>query len=105
MQNFGSSCSLHGRHHKFRLESASVERQAIKWTENISILYIKVQDLTSVELIFFFFCMYLFIYLLLCWLFIDVLSLSLVVVSKGYCPVAVHRLLIEVATLVAENGF
>ena len=33
------------------------------------------------------------------------LRLSLVVLSRGYSSVAVRRLLIEVASLVAENGF
>ena len=46
-----------------------------------------------------------FIYLfLLHWVLVAVCRLSLVAVSRGYSLVAVHRLLIVVASLVAEHG-
>ena len=48
--------------------------------------------------------MYLCIYFWLHWVFIAVRGLSLVVVSGGLLFVAVHRLLIAVASLVAEHG-
>ena len=40
----------------------------------------------------------------LCWLFIAAPGLSLVVVNRGYSPVAVFGLLIKVAFLVVEPG-
>ena len=47
---------------------------------------------------------YLFIYLLLCWVFVAVHRLSLVAASGGLLFVAVRGLLIAVASLVAEHG-
>ena len=41
---------------------------------------------------------------LLCWVFVAVLKLSLVAASRGYSPDVVLRLLIVVASLVAEYG-
>ena len=41
---------------------------------------------------------------LLCWVFVAVLKLSLVAASRGYSPDVVLRLLIVVASLVAEGG-
>ena len=38
------------------------------------------------------------------WVFIGTRRLSLVVVSGGYSVAVVHRFLIEVASLVVENG-
>ena len=51
-------------------------------------------------------CHFTFIYLFiwLRWVFVAVCGLSLVVVSGGYPFVAVRRLLIVVASLVAERG-
>ena len=46
----------------------------------------------------------LFIYFWLCWVFVAAHGLSLVVASRGYSSVVVHRLLIAVASLVAEHG-
>ena len=45
-----------------------------------------------------------FIYFWLRWVFVAVRGLSLVAVRGGYSFVAVHRLLIAVASLVAEHG-
>ena len=45
-----------------------------------------------------------FIYFWLCWVFIAAHRLSLVVMSKDCSLVAVCRLLITVASLVAEHG-
>ena len=53
--------------------------------------------------ILFFFTIYLFIYLWLRWVFVAVRGLSLVV-ARGLLFVAVRRLLIAVASLVAEHG-
>ena len=39
-----------------------------------------------------------------CWVFADVLGLSLVAANRGYPLVVVHRLLTVVASLVAEPG-
>ena len=52
--------------------------------------------------LFVYFLFYLFIYWL-CWVFVAARGLSLVVVSGGY-SVVVRRLLIGVASLVAEHG-
>ena len=41
---------------------------------------------------------YLFIYFWLCWVFVAAPGLSLVVVSRGYSLVEMHRLLIVVAS-------
>jgi len=38
------------------------------------------------------------------WIFIAACRLFLVAVSRGYSPVAVHGLLIAVASLVVEHG-
>ena len=47
---------------------------------------------------------YIYTYLfLLCWVFVSMHRLSLVAVSRGYTLVAVHRLLIVGASLVAEH--
>ena len=46
---------------------------------------------------------YLFIHLWLCWVFIAACGLSLVSASRGYSLVAIHGLLIEVASLVEEQ--
>ena len=43
---------------------------------------------------------YLFIYLCLCWVFVAMCRLSLVVASRGYSPAEVQGLLIAVASLV-----
>ena len=45
-----------------------------------------------------------FIYIWLRWVFVAARGLSLVAVSGGYSFLAVHRLLIAVASLVAEHG-
>ena len=42
------------------------------------------------------------IYFWLCWVFVAVCGLSLVVASGGYSLVVVHRLLVAVASLVSE---
>ena len=56
------------------------------------------------EWVFFsFFCFFLIYYFWLCWIFVAVHGLSLVVARGGY-SVAVRRLLIAVASLVAELG-
>ena len=47
----------------------------------------------------------LFLYLWLHWVFVAACGLSLVVQSKGCSLVAVQRLLITVASVVAEHGF
>ena len=44
------------------------------------------------------------LYFWLCGVFVAVHRFSLVVESRGCCPVAVHRLLIAVASLVVEHG-
>ena len=44
-----------------------------------------------------------FIYFWLCWVFMAMRGLSQVVASRGYSLVAVHGLLIEVVSLVAEH--
>ena len=54
-------------------------------------------------IIFFFFLINLFIYFWLRWVFVAVHGLSLVAASGGYSSV-VCRLLIAVASLVAEHG-
>ena len=61
---------------------------------------------TKAFFFFFFnkFIIYLFIYFWLCWVFVAARGLSLVVVSGGLLFVAVHGLLIAVASLVAEHG-
>ena len=46
---------------------------------------------------------YLFM-VLLCWVFVAVLKLSRVAASRGYSPDVVLRLLVVVASLVAEYG-
>ena len=46
----------------------------------------------------------LFIYFLLCWVFITLHELSLVAASKGFSLVAVRRLLIVVASLLGGTG-
>ena len=38
------------------------------------------------------------------WVFITACRLSLVVASRGYSPVEMHRLLIEVTSLVGKHG-
>ena len=50
--------------------------------------------------------LFIFIYLLIsgCWVFIAVHGLSLAVESRGYSLVALHGLLIVVASLVVESG-
>ena len=48
--------------------------------------------------------MYLVTYFWLCWVFVAVHRLSLVVASRGYSVVAVHKLLIVVASLVVAHG-
>ena len=55
-------------------------------------------------LLSFFLNIYLFIYLWLRWVFVAACGLSLVATSEGYSFVAVHRLLIAVASLVVEHG-
>ena len=47
---------------------------------------------------------FLFVYFWLHWVFMAACGLSLVVASRGYSLVAVCRLLIAVASLVAEHG-
>ena len=47
--------------------------------------------------------MNLFIYLWLCWVFVAARGLSLVAVSGGWLFVVLRRLLIAVASLVAEH--
>ena len=44
-----------------------------------------------------------FIYFWLCWVFAAAFRLSLVAVNRGYCLVAMHELLIVVASLVVEH--
>ena len=44
-----------------------------------------------------------FIYFWLHWVFVAVHGLSLVAESQGWSPVAEHRLLVAVASLVAEH--
>ena len=51
-----------------------------------------------------FYFIYLFIYIWLCWVFVAVRGLSLVVVSRGLFFDVVCGLLIAVASLVAEHG-
>ena len=51
-----------------------------------------------------FLCMYVCMYVWLHWVFIAARGLSLAAASRGYSFVAVHRLLIVVASLVAEHG-
>ena len=46
---------------------------------------------------------YLFIYFWLCWVFVAAPGLSLVVVSRGYSLVEMHRLLISMASFLAEH--
>ena len=46
---------------------------------------------------------YLFIHFWLCWVFVAVCGLSLIVVSSAYSFVVVCRLLIAVVSLVAEH--
>ena len=53
---------------------------------------------------FIYFLLYIYIYLWLRWVFVPSHGLSLVVASRGYSLVAVCRLLIAVASLVAEHG-
>ena len=48
--------------------------------------------------------LYLFIYFCLLWVFSAAQAFSLVEVSRSYSVVAVHGLLIVVASLVAEHG-
>ena len=50
------------------------------------------------------FIFYLFVYLWLCWVFVTVHGLSLVVENRGHFPAVVYRFLIVVASLVAELG-
>ena len=52
---------------------------------------------------FLFLKFYLFIHLWLCWVFIAACGLSLVSTSRGYSLVAMHGLLIEVASLAEEQ--
>lgn len=47
--------------------------------------------------------MYLFIYFLLCWVFVAECGLSLVAVSEGYSLVLVHGFFIAVASLVVGH--
>ena len=54
-------------------------------------------------LVLFKFYLFIYIYFWLCWVFAAVCRRSLVVVSGGY-SVVVRRLLIAVASLVAEHG-
>ena len=44
-----------------------------------------------------------FYYFWLCWVFVAVLGVSLVVVRRSYSLIAVHKLLIAVASLAAEH--
>ena len=53
--------------------------------------------------LFIYLYIYLFIYFWLCWIFIVAHGLSLVVMSGGCSLVALHGLLIVVASLVAEH--
>ena len=46
----------------------------------------------------------LFIYFWLCWVFVAAWAFPLVVASRGYSLVAVHRLLTTVPSLVGEHG-
>ena len=48
---------------------------------------------------------YFLIFFWLCWVFIAVLRLSVVVVSRDYSLVVVHGLLVVVASLVSVGGF
>ena len=50
-----------------------------------------------------FFFITLFSFIWLCWVFVAVCGLSLVVESSGYSPVAVRRLLIAAAPLAVEH--
>ena len=52
----------------------------------------------------FFFFLNLFIYFWLCWVFVAAHGLSLVGGERGLLFIAVRRLLIAVASLVAEHG-
>ena len=45
---------------------------------------------------------YLYVYFWLCWIFVAACRLFLIAESRDYCLVAVHRLLIAVASLVVE---
>ena len=51
-----------------------------------------------------FFKLYLLICFWLCWVFVAACRLFLVGMSRGYFLVAVHGLLIAVASLAAEHG-
>ena len=51
-----------------------------------------------------FFKFYVFIYFLLCWVFVAACGLSLVVVIEAYSLVVVHGFLIAVASLVVVHG-
>ena len=39
----------------------------------------------------------------LCWVFVAAWAFSLAAANRGYSPVAVHRFLIDVASLAAEH--
>ena len=47
---------------------------------------------------------YLFIYFWLCWVFVAMRGISLIVESRGYSLVVVHGLLRQVTSLVVEHG-
>ena len=48
--------------------------------------------------------MYVYLFIWLLWLFVAMCGLSIVAASGGYSLDAVHRLLIAMASLVAERG-
>ena len=55
-------------------------------------------------ILFFIILLFLFLHFLVCYVFVATHGLSLVAVSGGYSLVAVHGLLIVVASLVVELG-
>ena len=88
----------HPEVHKFLITSCAWNSDIFKEGKSIFIIQIPNHSdslKTACSIFFFFFW--------LCWVFIAVWMLSLVTVSGAYSLVAVHRLLIAVASLVAEN--
>ena len=58
----------------------------------------------NIGCMYLFFYNFIFIYLWLHWIFVAVCGLSLVIASRGLLFIAVHWLLIVVASLVVEHG-
>ena len=79
------------------MNSGSVLNSSTQWLKNV-LQYYALAVHTAV------FKVHLFLFIFLCWLFLAVHSLSLVVARSGYSLVAVHRLLIVVDSLVADHG-